>query len=465
MGKLFGTDGVRGVANRQLTPELALQLGRAAAYLLKDNGTHPAVVVGRDTRLSGDMLEAALTAGLCSAGAEVWRLGVLPTPAVIWLTRHLGAAAGVVISASHNPATDNGIKFCSNDGYKLSDALEERIEALLADPDLSLPYPEGAGIGRLVERAEVRAEYVAHVLGTVNVDLSGLKVVVDCAQGAASQITPMVLEQLGAKVVALNTSPNGMNINQDCGSLYPGGLQQAVSECEADVGLAHDGDADRVIAVDEKGALVDGDKIMAICGLDLHRQGRLWNNAVVVTVMSNLGLHHVLRRAGIAVYTTPVGDRYVLEEMQRCGAVLGGEQSGHIIFLEHNTTGDGLITALQLLQVMVRTGRPLSELAGVLTCLPQVMYNIAAPDQAAVLNHPEFIQAVERNRCRLGGEGRVLVRPSGTEPVIRIMAEGPDVAELEAIVAELSRVASREHEQVVGSRKEVSAREEAGRIR
>lgn len=456
MGKLFGTDGVRGVANRQLTPELALQLGRAAAYLLKDGGSHPAVVVGRDTRLSGDMLEAALTAGLCSAGAQVWRLGVLPTPAVIWLTRHLGAAAGVVISASHNPAADNGIKFCGNDGYKLSDALEEEIEALLASP-LSLPYPEGAGIGRVVDCTGARTEYVAHVLGTVNVDLSGLKVVVDCAHGAACQVTPMVLEQLGVKVVTLNTSPNGMNINQDCGSLYPRGLQQAVVEHGADVGLAHDGDADRVIAVDERGELVDGDKIMAICGLDLHQQGRLKNKAVVVTVMSNLGLHQALRRAGIEVHTTPVGDRYVLEEMQRCGAILGGEQSGHIIFLEHNTTGDGLITALQLLQVMARTGRPLSELARVVTCLPQVMHNIPAPDKAAVLNHPEFIQAVERNRRRLGEEGRLLVRPSGTEPVIRIMAEGPEVAELEAIVAELSRVAARLHEQEAGSRKEVGA--------
>lgn len=441
MGKLFGTDGVRGIANRQLTPELALQLGRAAAYLLKDGGSHPAVVVGRDTRLSGDMLEAALTAGLCSAGAEVWRLGVLPTPAVIWLTRHLGAAAGVVISASHNPAADNGIKFCSNDGYKLSNALEEKIEALLVNPQASLPYPEGAGIGRVVERTEAKAGYVAHVLGTVDVDLSGLKVVVDCAHGAASQVTPMVLERLGARVVALNISPDGMNINQECGSLYPRGLQQAVVEHGADAGLAHDGDADRLIAVDERGELVDGDKIMAICGLDLHREGRLKNKAVVVTVMSNLGLHQALGRAGIEVYTTPVGDRYVLEEMQRRGAILGGEQSGHIIFWEHNTTGDGLITALQLLQVMVKTGRPLSELARVVVSLPQVMYNIEVPDQAAVLNHPEFMQAVARNQVRLGAEGRVLVRPSGTEPVIRLMVEGPDIGELEAIMTELRQVA------------------------
>lgn len=440
MGKLFGTDGIRGVANCELTPELAVQLGRAAAYLLCQQEQRPAVIVGKDTRRSGDMLEAGLTAGLCSAGADVWRMGVLPTPAVIWLTRHLAAAAGVVISASHNPADDNGIKFCSNDGYKLSVALEESIENCLHHhPDI--PYPRGAAVGRVVDKGGAIEAYLDHVRRTVDVGLDGLRVIVDCANGAAGATTPRVLSELGARVTVINASPDGLNINAGCGSLYPESLQQAVLTQGADVGLAHDGDADRLIAVDASGAIVDGDKIIGICALYLHRHGSLPGPTVVTTVMSNWGLYQTLRQAGITVVQTPVGDRYVLEEMQARGAILGGEQSGHIIFLAHHTTGDGLITALQLLQVMVKTGKTLQELAASIPCFPQIIRNVPTGKREQVMEDSRFWQVVEEARRRLDGRGRVVVRPSGTEPVIRLMAEGPDEDELHAVVALLAEAA------------------------
>ncbi|MBC7347385.1 MAG: phosphoglucosamine mutase [Clostridia bacterium] len=440
MGSLFGTDGVRGVANADLSPELAYRLGRATAYVLARHRQRPPILVGRDTRISGDLLEAALAAGILSTGADVWRVGVVPTPAVAYLTRELGAAAGVVISASHNPVADNGIKLFGPDGYKLPDALEEEIEGLASGAMTEIPYPVGAAVGRILPCEESITRYLEHARRTIRVPLSGLRIVVDCANGSASRSTPQVLRELGAEVLPLNCEPDGLNINLDCGSLCPGGLQQAVLAHGAHLGLAHDGDADRLIAVDEKGCLVDGDRIILACALYLKARGELAGNTVVVTVMSNGGLHRALREAGIEVRETPVGDRYVLEEMRRCGANLGGEQSGHIIFLQHNTTGDGLITALQLLEVMVVTGAPLSALAARMESLPQVTRNVHVRDKEGIVAHPRLREAIALAGRQLDGRGRILVRPSGTEPVIRIMVEGPVPGELEAIVAHLEEV-------------------------
>ncbi|MGB9886134.1 MAG: phosphoglucosamine mutase [Moorellales bacterium] len=440
MGSLFGTDGVRGVANRDLSPELVYRLGRATAHIVARHRPRPPIVVGRDPRLSGDLLEAALTAGILSTGAQVWRLGVIPTPAVAYLTRTLGAAAGVVISASHNPVADNGIKIFGPDGYKLPDPVEEEIEALVQRNAEGIPYPIGEEVGRSLNREEEIERYLEHVLKTVRVRLGGLRIVVDCANGAASSTTPRVLRELGAEVICLNHRPDGININANCGSLYPQGLQRAVREHGAHLGLAHDGDADRVIAVDEKGRVVDGDGILLSCALHLKMRGELAANTVVVTVMSNGGLHRALREAGIEVRETPVGDRYVLEEMLRCGAVLGGEQSGHVIFLQHNTTGDGLITALKLLEVMVEWGQPLSALADRMQPLPQLLRNVRVKDRDRAMADPRLAEAVERVGRELDGRGRILVRPSGTEPVIRIMVEGPVREELERMVRRLEEV-------------------------
>lgn len=440
MGSLFGTDGVRGIANKDLSAELAYRLGRATAYVLARKRQRPPVLVGRDTRISGDLLEAALVAGILSTGADVWRVGVVPTPAVAYLTRTLEAAAGVVISASHNPVADNGIKIFGPDGYKLPDAVEEEIEELVCGSMEHVPYPIGEAVGRSFNREEAAERYLEHVLGTVKVRLEGLKIVVDCANGAASRTTPRVLRELGAEVIAINHEPNGVNINVNCGSLCPGGLQQAVLDYGAHLGLAHDGDADRLIAVDEKGQVVDGDRILLACALYLKSRGELAANTVVVTVMSNGGLHRALREAGIEVRETPVGDRYVLEEMLRCGAILGGEQSGHIIFLQHNTTGDGLITALQLLEVVVSTGTPLSVLAARMESLPQVTHSVRVADKERAMDDPRLVEAIAQVARELDGRGRILVRPSGTEPVIRIMVEGPVREELEAIVNRLEEV-------------------------
>lgn len=440
MGSLFGTDGVRGIANKDLSAELAYRLGRATAYVLARKRQRPPVLVGRDTRISGDLLEAALAAGILSTGADVWRVGVVPTPAVAYLTRTLEAAAGVVISASHNPVADNGIKIFGPDGYKLPDAVEEEIEELVCGSMEHVPYPIGEAVGRSFNREDAAERYIEHVLGTVKVRLEGLKIVVDCANGAASRTTPRVLRELGAEVIAINHEPNGVNINVNCGSLCPGGLQQAVLDYGAHLGLAHDGDADRLIAVDEKGQVVDGDRILLACALYLKSRGELAANTVVVTVMSNGGLHRALREAGIEVRETPVGDRYVLEEMLRCGAILGGEQSGHIIFLQHNTTGDGLITALQLLEVVVSTGTPLSVLAARMESLPQVTHSVRVADKERAMDDPRLVEAIAQVARELDGRGRILVRPSGTEPVIRIMVEGPVREELEAIVNRLEEV-------------------------
>ena len=434
MGHLFGTDGVRGVANSQLTPELAFNLGRAGAFVLSKETKHPRIVIGRDTRISGAMLEASLTAGICSVGADVLKVGVLPTPGISYLTRSLGAAAGVVISASHNPVEDNGIKFFSASGHKLPDALEDEIEQLVLGNDKPWPVPVGGEVGRVIEVSDPVGQYVNYLKGSIPCDLKGIRIVMDCANGAAYEAAPRVLRELGAEVIPLFCEPDGVNINKDCGSTHPGELQKAVLKYGADIGLANDGDADRLIAVDEKGTLVDGDFIMVICALFLHRQGELAKDSLVATVMSNMGLHLALRGAGIKVLETKVGDRYVMEEMLKSGAMLGGEQSGHIIFLQHNTTGDGVCTALQLLRVMKETEKPLSELAAQMTRLPQVLKNIRVRDKTLAMEADEVVTAVREASAQLEGCGRVLVRPSGTEPLVRVMAEGPDLAELHNLV-------------------------------
>lgn len=440
MGVLFGTDGVRGVANRELTPELAFRLGRAGAYVISQQVQRPRLVVGRDTRASGDLLEAGLVAGILSVGGEAYRAGILPTPAVAYLTASEGFSAGVVISASHNPVQDNGIKFIGPNGFKLPDRVEEQIESLARRETDELPRPAGAAVGRAHDLPEAEEYYVRFALGTAGrLDLRGMKIAVDCAHGAAYRITPRVLRELGAEVVTIGTEPDGSNINDGVGSTHPEALRELVLREKADLGLAHDGDADRLIAVDSNGNVVDGDQIMVICGLRLKQRGELAQNRVVVTVMSNLGLRLAFREAGVEVRETRVGDRYVLEEMQRSGAVLGGEQSGHIIFLQHSTTGDGLITALQLLAAVRESGRPLKELAGLMTRYPQVMVNVRLRDRERALASPALAAAVREAEARLGERGRILVRPSGTEPLLRIMAEGQDRTELEQLVEEMAR--------------------------
>jgi phosphoglucosamine mutase len=443
MGTLFGTDGVRGLANRELTPELAFKLGRAGAHVLLEETGIPALVIGRDTRLSGDMLEGALIAGICSAGVDVLRVGVLPTPAVAYLSRKLEAAGGVVISASHNSYEDNGIKFFGANGYKLPDALEERVERLVLDPAAALLAPVGAGLGRVREVSDAPERYVRFACSTGPSDLEGLKIVVDCAHGAAFEVAPQVLGRLGATVIPIFNAPDGTNINAGCGSTQPAALQQAVKAEGADLGLAFDGDADRLIAVDERGQLVDGDHLMVICARHMQQSGCLAGNTVVVTVMSNLGLHLALRKAGIRVLQTKVGDRYVLEEMVRSRCSLGGEQSGHIIFLDYNTTGDGIVTALQLLKVMRETGQPLSRLAAQMERLPQLLRSVRVQDRAAVMASPLLAEVIAKYERGLNGEGRILVRPSGTEPVVRVMAEARNETILEEVVEELVRVVTR----------------------
>ncbi|HEX3015043.1 MAG TPA: phosphoglucosamine mutase [Desulfobacteria bacterium] len=434
MGKLFGTDGVRGVANSQLTPMLAFKLGRAGAYVLSKETAHPKIVIGRDTRISGSMLEAALIAGICSVGADVLKVGILPTPGIAYLTRTLQASAGVVISASHNPVEDNGIKFFAGTGFKLPDEIEDEIEELVLNGKDNWPTPIAGEVGQAIEVADPVGQYINYLKTTIPCDLKGLKVVLDCANGAASNVGPRLLQELGAEVIPIFNHPDGVNINKACGSTHPEELQQAVVKYGAQVGLANDGDADRLIAVDEKGNVVDGDFIMVICGLFLQDKSQLPGNKLVVTVMSNLGLHLALKAKGVELHQTKVGDRYVMEEMLKSGAKLGGEQSGHIIFLEHNTTGDGLCTALQLLRVMHETGKPLSELAAQMKRLPQVLKNVRVKDKQLAMTAPAIVAAVEQATAGLAGRGRVLVRPSGTEPLVRVMAEGPDLPELHQVV-------------------------------
>lgn len=429
MGRLFGTDGVRGVANTELTIELAYKLGQAGAYVLtKETHHQPIILVGRDTRISGNMLEAALVAGICSVGAKAVKLGVVPTPAVAYLTRKYKADAGVVISASHNPVKYNGIKFFNSEGYKLRDELEEEIEGIILDHTEELPTPVGEEIGTIIEEPDALNDYVDFLKSTINVDLKGLKIAVDCANGAAYMAGPKVLEALGAELIVTGSEPNGCNINKNCGSTHIEALQEIVKANKVDLGLAFDGDADRCLAVDENGNLVDGDQIMAICGLQMKKENTLTGNTIVATVMSNLGLFIMAEKNGINVEKTKVGDRYVLEEMLKDNYKLGGEQSGHIIFLDYNTTGDGILTALQLLSVMKKTGKKLSELASVMEVLPQVLVNAKVSNEKkySYLENKTVKKAIEELEAKFAGEGRVLIRPSGTEPLIRVMIEGKD---------------------------------------
>ncbi|NLA57626.1 MAG: phosphoglucosamine mutase [Firmicutes bacterium] len=456
MSSLFGTDGVRGVANWELTPELAYALGRYGAYVLLKGckAQRPRVLVGRDTRISGHMLEAALTAGLTSMGADVLLLGVLPTPGVAYLTRAWQADAGVMISASHNPIEDNGIKFFSRDGFKLPDDIEEEIDELIdkaaaggklfLGPDDGLPRPVGKDVGRVEVRSDALDAYVEFLKGTIDTDLCGLRVVVDCAHGAAYQVAPRVLRELGAEVISLYDEPNGTNINVDCGSTHPHVLSAAVTEHGADLGIAHDGDADRVIAVDEEGRIVDGDHILVICGLHLLEQGRLAKKRLAVTVYSNLGVRAALQAGGADVVVTANGDRYVLEAMRQQGLNLGGEQSGHVIFLDHNTTGDGVLTALQLLQVLRKKRQPLSVLADQLRKYPQMLRNVKVVSKEAWETNAKIKEAICWAQEQLGDKGRIFVRASGTEPLIRVMAEGPDYGLVEKVVAEVAEAVAAE---------------------
>jgi phosphoglucosamine mutase len=442
VGRLFGTDGVRGRANADLTPELALSVARAAAGVLadRDGNQRPVSVVGRDPRASGEMLEAAVVAGLASAGAQVLRAGVLPTPAIAHLTAHTGADLGVMISASHNPMPDNGIKLFSRGGHKLPDAVEAAIEQAVTAGEADGPRPTGAEIGRVSDLTDAGAVYVEHLLSTLERPLSGLTLVVDCAHGAAAVCAPEVYRRAGATVHVIGGEPDGWNINDGIGSTHLGPLTEAVRAHRADLGIAHDGDADRCLAVTAEGDVVDGDAILAVCALGLHEHGRLTGDTVVATVMSNLGFHHTMRDAGIAVHTTAVGDRYVLEALRAQGLSLGGEQSGHLVFLDHATTGDGLLTGLSLLSRMAGTGSSLAELASVLQRLPQVLVNVPVRDRLAVVESDEVAAAVNHCEAELGDDGRVLLRPSGTEQLVRVMVEAPTQERADAIARRLADV-------------------------
>ena len=439
MGRLFGTDGVRGLANRDLTAELALDLSVAAAHVLGDVGAfaghRPKAVVGRDPRASGEFLEAAVIAGLASAGVDVIRLGVLPTPAVAFLTEALDADLGVMLSASHNAMPDNGIKFFAKGGVKLDDAIEDAIEARLEEP---WERPLGEAVGRVFDDPNAVQLYEQHLLATIPNGLTGLKVVVDCANGAASRVAPQVYAKAGARVAAIHADPDGLNINDGCGSTHMDDLIAAVREHGADIGIAHDGDADRCLAVDEQGNIVDGDHILAILATSLRDSGRLESNTVVATVMANLGFKLAMQQESITVIETAVGDRYVLEAMKAEGYVLGGEQSGHVVMSEHATTGDGLLTALHLMARMTATGTPLSELAALVDKFPQVLINVRDVDKAGLETSGAVAQAVARAEAELGERGRVLLRPSGTEPVIRVMVEAPTAEAAERIATDLA---------------------------
>ena len=435
--ELFGTDGVRGVANTELTPALALALGAAAARAL-GRGHAPTFVIGRDTRISGTLLESALAAGLCSLGANVVSAGVVPTPAVASIVRSERYDAGIVISASHNPFADNGIKFFGPDGYKLDDAVESEIEALVPNAD-GLPRASGAGVGRLRADPKLSDIYAEHLEETMEGQrLDGLKVVVDGANGAGFELGPRVLSDLGAQVSSLSCAPDGVNINDGCGSLHPETMMRQVVEAGADVGVAFDGDADRVILADENGRKVDGDRMMLLVGRHLHAHGRLIKDTVVGTIMSNMGLEVALREGGLNLLRTGVGDRYVSEAMRREGYAIGGEKSGHVIFGHLTTTGDGLLTALQVLKVMRETGRPLSELSDQMTEYPQVLLGVKVRDRKAWEEDSDVQKAIAHVEQALAGRGRLNVRASGTEKLVRVMAEGPDQAEIDALAGEIA---------------------------
>ena len=443
MKKLFGTDGVRGVANQDpMTSEMAMRIGRAAAHVFRDSARRHRVVIGKDTRLSGYMIESALTSGLCSMGIDVLLVGPVPTPGIAFLTRSLRADAGVVISASHNPYEDNGIKFFGRDGFKLPDALEARMEELIFSGAIDAIRPTAAEIGKAVRIDDAIGRYNEFVKSSIprGMDLTGLRVVVDSANGAAYKIGPRVLLELGADVISLYDQPNGMNINQGCGSLHPEVISRAVMANRAHVGIAYDGDADRVILCDENGKVVDGDAVMAICALHMIRQGRLRHNTLVATVMSNLGLELALREAGGRLVRAAVGDRYVMEQMLDGGYNLGGEQSGHLIFLDHNTTGDGLITALQIISIMKQDGKPLSSLAACMRTYPQVLVNVKVKEKRDLASIPEIAQRIAGIEKTLEGTGRLLIRYSGTESKLRIMLEGDEETEIARFAEELAEL-------------------------
>lgn len=443
MSRLFGTDGVRGVANDELTPLLAMQLGQAGAFVLTRENMHkPTIMVGCDTRISGDMLANALMAGICSVGANAVYVGVIPTPAVAYLTRKYKVDAGVVISASHNPVEFNGIKFFDGNGYKLPDALEDEIEAIIKSDMSGIRFPIGPNVGKIKYRTDSREEYINHSIQSVNVDLTGLKIVVDCAEGAAYYTSVEALRELGGNIVAIHNMPDGTNINANCGSTHMQELQARVVFEKADIGLAFDGDADRLLAVDEMGNIVDGDQIMAIVGNHMKENGELANDTIVATVMSNLGFFLMAEKNGIHMEQTKVGDRYVLERMKEIGASLGGEQSGHIIFLKENTTGDGLLSALHLLKVMVETGEKLSKLASIMEVLPQALVNAKVPNhkKERYMEYPEIADAIQKLTDKFAGEGRVLIRPSGTEPLVRVMIEGKDQKMIEEDAKKLAEL-------------------------
>lgn len=445
MAKYFGTDGVRGIANQDLTPELAFKLGRTGGYALTKTTEHPKVMVGRDTRISGYMLEGALIAGLLSIGVEVMRLGVISTPGVAYLTKAMDASAGIMISASHNPVADNGIKFFGSDGFKLSDEVEETIEALLAKNTDDLPRPIGGDLGTASDYFEGSQKYLQFLKQTIqDDDFSEISLALDCANGSTSALAPHLFADLETDIVTIGTSPNGKNINDGVGSTHPDALAALVVEKGLDCGLAFDGDGDRLIAVDELGNIVDGDKIMYICATYLKSKGQLSKNTLVTTVMSNLGLYKALEAAKIETKQTQVGDRYVMEEMRAGGYALGGEQSGHIIFLNHSTTGDGMLSALQLVSIMKATGKKLSELAAGIKTYPQKLVNIRVADKFHVTDNPAVSQVIREVETAMAGDGRVLVRPSGTESLVRIMAEAPTEDACDAYVSRIAQTVEKE---------------------
>ncbi len=449
MGRLFGTDGVRGVANEELTPKLAFELGRAGAAVLGHSGKRPIIVIGKDTRLSGDMLENALTAGILSVGGNVIKAGVLPTPAIAYLTRYYKADAGAVISASHNPFEYNGIKFFNGQGYKLDDAVEEEIEAVILDGAEKVPKPADKELGRCLKAEDSAVDlYCDFLLSTVDYRLDGMKVVLDCANGASYIAAPHVYRSLGAEVTVIGDRPDGVNINDNIGSTHPGKLQAKVLETGADIGLAFDGDADRLIVVDEKGEIIDGDKAICLCAATLRKEGRLYKGRVTATVMSNIGFHkYITEKLGGCVDITAVGDRYVLESMLKTGSVIGGEQSGHIIFRDYTTTGDGTLSSLQFIKALLGSGRKASELSAEVELFPQVLVNAKVKNEskAVFMEDPEVKQAISKAEAELNGDGRVLIRPSGTEPLARVMIEGKDAAQIKTMAEEIAGLISRKY--------------------
>lgn len=444
MARLFGTDGVRGIANVELTPELAFKLGYAAATYFGREVANPKIIIGRDTRRSGPMLESALAAGICSAGGNAHLLGVMPTPAVSFLTSEVKANAGVVISASHNPFEDNGIKFFSQSGHKLPDAVEDEIADIVTQPIDYHKSVSGSSVGTIIYETGLAEKYIKHIISTAYTKLNGLKVVMDCSNGANSEIAPVILRGLGAEVVTIFNEPNGININNGCGSTHLEALQKKVVETGAHIGIANDGDADRCLAVDENGEALDGDQIMLICAAELMKRKKLNDNMLVTTVMSNVGLHKAMKDLGGQTVKTAVGDRYVLEEMLKNKYSLGGEQSGHIIFSEYAKTGDGILTAVQLLCAMIKNNKPLSELGAMMVKYPQVLMNVRVADKNGWQDKAAIQDIIKKYQTELGDNGQILVRASGTEPLIRIMAEGPEQSRLEKIASAIADVVTRE---------------------